>query len=141
MQILILALILLVASPVFAAGPLNPKTAQWDAPLTNTDTSALIDLSGYNVYVASGAFPPAFPGPGWFKMLVGGSTVTVLAASPAPVPGTKGIWGIVNVPGPSGQKHMLVTAVDLTGVESGPSNITPFVSKAPGVPGNLILLP
>lgn len=142
----VLSVLVILSSLTFGAlnanatGKVNPKLATWNAPLTNTDQSALIDLAGYNVYISTTATAPGCGSTAWVKMPgVPGSTVTVLAPTPAPIPGTKATWNIVNVPGPAGQKWMTVTAIDTTGSESGCALASPFVMKAPGAPDSLIL--
>ncbi len=130
------------SSPASAVGPVNPKQASWTAPLTNTDQSALIDLAGYNVYIASGAVPPSCPAVSWAKM-PGASTVTVVASSPTPKASDPPVlWPVPpapSIPGVPGQKQITVTAVDSTGVESACATPFPFSSKAPGVVSNLTL--
>lgn len=141
MPVIFLAALLLFTGVGEAAGPVNPKGAQWTAPTTNTDASPLTDLGGYNVYISPGT-PTASSCPGgtWVKQLPpnSGQTATVLAASPTPSPGTIVNYQLpTNLPGAPGQKSLTVTAVDLTGVESACAPPVPFSSKQPGVPGNV----
>ena len=127
-----LALLLLLTSPVWAAGPVNPTVASWTAPTTNTDGSALTDLAAYNVYMASGATVPVFPGAGWTK-------TTVAAASPAPAPNTTVTTSLGAQP--NGQRYIVVTAVDLAGNESAGTAAVAFLVDrlAPTVPSNLLV--
>lgn len=132
-----LVVMLLIALPALAAGPVNPTSAQWTAPTTNDDPpifSPLTDLASYRVYLAVGTTQPVFPGPAW------GVIQIVPAAGPAPVPNT-----VVNMTLPSipvdGQKYLVVTAVDTAGNESKASNVVPLVvnRQAPSPPAGVVV--
>lgn len=82
--------------------------ATWTAPTTNTDGSALTDLSKYNVYVG---ISPAVPCPGT-------PAFNQISTTTTPAPNTT--VGPVNIPGliTSTIYNVQVTAVDTSGNES-----------------------
>lgn len=126
--------LVLISSVSWAAGLVNPTSAVWTAPTTNTDGSPLTDLGGYNAYIATGATAPPFPGAGWVK-------TTIPAASPTPAPGS-----VVTFPLPvlvDGQKFLRVTAFDVAGNESVATATVPFLldKLSPGAPSNVQMQP
>lgn len=136
MRTFLLALTLtLLPTLAWAAGPLNPTRAQWIAPTTNTDTTPLIDLGSYKLYIATGVTPPVFPGTAWSVL------ATVPAALSNPAPNTIVTFTLPTIS--NGQQYLIVSAVDLAGNESAGSPVAPFLVDrlSPSAPGNLILLP
>jgi hypothetical protein len=111
---LLLALLLLVAvNPGHAAAILD---ASWNAPMMNTDGSALTDLASYRVYydVSSAPCP-------------GSSFVSV--ASPTQIP-QSGDTVVTRLSGlsPGTQYYVAVTAINLKGHESACSHVTSAVA-------------
>lgn len=50
MKIKLLIILLILLIPSFAIAGLNPKTASWTAPTTNTDGTAITNGAGFNLY-------------------------------------------------------------------------------------------
>jgi hypothetical protein len=129
--------LVLMPTAVWATGTVNPKTAQWTAPTTNTDGSALSDLGSYNMYVAPsvGATCPTFPGAVWVKV---GSQASTTTTPPANTTVSMSIPQQAD-----GQKCVVITAVDIAGNESAGSVGVPFLVDrlVPSVPSGVTTLP
>lgn len=132
----------------FAQSPIvNPSTATWVAPTTNTDATPLTDLSGYNVR-ATGPVSGACPS---YTASAYSVRKTIASSSSTPPPNTTvtlGTSGSGNLAGDlgitaDGQYCITVTAVDLALNESGAAAPIPFVRNrvAPGAPSGLQLNP
>ena len=103
-RILLMACILMAFAPMGLA-----VTIEWDAPTTNVNGTKLQDLKGYNVYID------------------GAKVGSVAASNPAPAAGDVASWtGEVA----DGTHEAYVTAEDLNGNESGPSNTVQFAVDA-----------
>jgi hypothetical protein len=120
----ILLFLALAASPALAVGPvLRQCTLEWNPVTTNTDGSPATDLKEYRIYVSTtpGGQNLASPqGP----PILAPTTITSCTAQ-----------GITS----DGQKYVVVTAADLAGNQSAPSNEVPFVldAVAPAAASNL----
>jgi len=120
-QLLLAAcLVLVLASPVWA----THRSLVADAPQTNADGTNLTDLSGYRFYNC-----PTTP----CSKANGTQIGTVAAPNPDPVAGATATFVLPDTVG----GFAFVTAFDLSGNESGASNVVTIDTLGPGVPGNL----
>src|SRR5437773_10464185 len=100
---LILGGLLLIAIP----GEAGILDASWTAPTTNTDGSPLTDLASYRVYYGSAT--GSCPGSIFFE---------VASPTSSPAPNTTMSFRLVGL-APGTRYYVSVTAVDLSGNESG----------------------
>src|SRR5215510_6674378 len=131
--------LLLLATSAWAEGPVNSTKALWIAPTTNTDGSALTDLAGYFMYIASGpvgSTAPPFPDPKWVRQPM------TPAASPTP-PANFQVTTMLPAGLGFGQRWLLVSAVNLGGIEGAvQATPRPFLMQnlvPPSVPANLLV--
>jgi hypothetical protein len=130
----ILALLLLISTPVWAQGPvINQSTCSmsWDAPQTNADGTNLTDLAGYRVYVAPSLTALA---------ALTTPTFTVPAGAGDPPAGATGTTPCKTLA--NGAWVVAVTAFDTSTPpnESARSTPFPFVLRddvSPSVPSNV----
>jgi hypothetical protein len=94
-------------------------TLAWTGPTTNEDGTSLTDLAGYHVYLGSGATPPC-PGASFGAVAASTSSPTTGEAVAYQVPGLAA--GVTYV--------ALITAVDVSGNESGCSGPVSGVARA-----------
>ena len=128
-RILIALLLLTVAVPAFAVGPVVGSTCkfEWTEPQTNTNGSNLTDLAEYRLYISQTA--------GSY-----GSTPAKIIPAPLADPVAASVLQTACPAGiPEGQSYAVMTAVDVAGNASVFSNESPFVfdTVSPGAPVQL----
>lgn len=120
--IISLLLVLLMASSCYGMGPLMV-----DAHKTVCDRNTEADTSGYYIYWRVTATPPN----AW-------DNAKRSPLIPQPPVGQLGCqYDLLNFNLPNGNYEIVATAIDVSGNESGPSNIVPFLVDIPNTPSGL----
>lgn len=122
----LLAILILCGAQTGYAEPRIGKTVgparcafQWDEPTTNTDGSRLQDLKEYRLYLSQTA-----------PVQQETAAKIILAVRPDPQDGSTAETSCPHVALTHGQWYVIVTAVDVDGNESAPSNTLPFFYDA-----------
>ena len=111
--------LLLMICLLWGCSPVNAATIGWTPPTQNTDGTPLTDLDHYNLYIgtATGAYD--------FTVTIPGTAITY----------------VIDHFATATTYYVALTAVNVSGRESIPSNEISFVLSVPEEPLNLVILP